>query len=257
MTTDAGGHVATGVEELADRRYEAAGDAFTRAAWRALADPRPETGLSPFERDERGWVGEGLRWLAVAAVAYRVAGADARAARRGTQGIAVAHDLETGLDHPAQVACLSEFVADFRAVAGLDGGEAAYRDAADAYEAAADAVEEPHRRATSPLFQAAAEPIAQVARGHANGEIAVGWEDLHGSDPSDPGPFLAHRARYKRQRFPALVDRTVDDGHLAAPRGTTEYGTDTHRCPACGSRDVNRLAGAVLCLRCSTPMERD
>lgn len=88
----------------------------------------------------------------------------------------------------------------------------------------------------------------------ADGEIAIAWEDLHGPDPSDPGRFLAHRARYKRQRFPELVERVVADGHLAAPRGTTEYGNATYRCPACAATDVNWVAGQTLCLRCSTPM---
>jgi hypothetical protein len=162
----------------------------------------------------------------------------------------------TTLDAPAQRACLAEFVADFRAVAGMDGVDDAYADAADAYRDA-DGVDDPRRVATSPLFEAAAAPIQQVARGPANGEIAVEWGDLHGSDPADAGAFLARRATYKRQRFPSLVDRVVGDGRLAAPRGTTAYGDDHHRCPACGSTDVNWVAGHVLCLRCSAPMERD
>jgi hypothetical protein len=116
-------------------------------------------------------------------------------------------------------------------------------------------VDDPQYWGTTPLFEAAAAPIKQVARGPANGEIAVKWEDLHGPDPSEPGAFLAHRARYKRQRFPSLVERVVDDGLLAAPRGTTEYSTDHHRCPHCDSTDVNWVADSTLCLRCSRPTE--
>ena len=256
MTTETDARVAAGVTALAERAEERAGDEFTRAAWLSLAEPRPAEELSPFDPDERGWVGEGLRWLVVAAVAYRVAGRDARASRRGVEGIAVARDLQSSLDGPAQSACLDEFVADFRVAAGMDDAEAAYRDAADAYRDAGAAVDDPHRMSTSPLFRAAAEPIKQVARGTANGEIAVDWEDLHGADPSDPGAFLARRSTYKRQRFPSLLARAVDDGHLAAPRGTTEYDTDRFRCPDCASTDVNWIAGRTLCLRCSAPMER-
>lgn len=68
-----------------------------------------------------------------------------------------------------------------------------------------------------------AAPFEQVARSTADGEIAVTWEDLHGADPDDSGAFLAHRASYKRQRFPSLVGRVLSDGYLAAPRGTTAY----------------------------------
>jgi len=141
-------------------------------------------------------------------------------------------------------------------LACLDGVDDAYESASTAYQSAADTVSEPQARATTPLFGAAAAPIKQVARGQANGEIAVKWEDLHGSDPDDAGAFLAHRATYKRQRFPGLVKRAVADGHLAAPRGTTEYGNENHRCPACGADDVNWAGTDELCLRCSTPMER-
>ncbi|WP_299332426.1 hypothetical protein [Haloplanus sp.] len=257
METDADDRIAAAVAALSDRATERAGDEFTRAAWLSLADPRPEAELSPFDTDERGWVGAGLRWLVVAAVAYRVAGRDARATRRGVEGIAVARDLMTTLDAPAQQACLAEFVADFRVVAAMDGVDDAYADAAEAYRDAGENVDDPRRVATSPLFKAADEPIKQVARGPANGEIAIEWADLHGSDPADPGAFLARRATYKRQRFASLLDRVVDDGQLAAPRGTTAYGDDNHRCPDCGSTDVNWTAGHVLCLRCSAPMERD
>jgi DNA-directed RNA polymerase subunit RPC12/RpoP len=47
----------------------------------------------------------------------------------------------------------------------------------------------------------------------------------------------------------------VETGYLAAPRGTTEYDTDHHRCPACGSTDVNWAGDDVLCLRCSAVAE--
>jgi len=253
MSTQDGGHRERAVAALAAREFERAGDAYTRSGRRLVADPRE--GQNPFEPDEKGWVGRGLQSLVTSAVCYRVAGRDDRATRRGVEGVAVTRDLETVLAEPVQRACLREVVADVRVVAGMDGASEAYDAAAAAYEAAGDTVDDPQYWGTTPLFEAAAAPIEQVARGPANGEIAVKWADLHGSDPSDPGAFLAHRARFKRQRFPGLLERVVADGLLAAPRGTTEYDTDHHRCPNCGSTDVNWVADSTLCLRCSRPTD--
>jgi hypothetical protein len=171
-------------------------------------------------------------------------------------GAATAGDLTHGLDRPAQHACLAEFTADFRAAGDLQGIGDAYETAAEKYEAAADAVSDPEAIATSALFAAAATPLQQVARGQANGEIAITWENLHGADPDRPGAFLASRTQYKRQRFRSLVEAAVDDGHLAAPRGTTEYDNDVYQCPNCGATDVNWAGSDALCLRCSTPVER-
>ncbi|MFB6295824.1 MAG: hypothetical protein ABEH66_03165 [Halobacteriales archaeon] len=254
MSAEDGGHLPAAVAALANRDYEAGGDTYTRAAWRGLAEPRE--GQGPFDADEKGWVGGALGRLATAAVAYRVAGRTSRAKRRGVEGVAIARDLGSALDHPLQAACLDEFVADFRAVGGLDDPEEAYREAAGAYRDAADGIEDPRAWATTPLFEGAAATIRQVARGLADGEIAVGWEDLHGDDPGDPEAFLARRTTYKRQRFPGLIERAVGEGHLAAPRGTTAYDTDAYRCPKCGSTDVNWVADNTLCLRCSAPVER-
>jgi hypothetical protein len=254
MNTQDGGHYDAAVDALAARRYETAGDRYTRGGRRVLADPRE--GLDPFAPDEKGWIGQGLQQLLVAAVAYRVAGVDARATQRAVEGIAATRDFQRVLDAPGQDACLAEFVADFRAAGGLDGAGAAYDDAAERYAVDADAIDSPQALATTPLFGAAAATIKQVARGQANGEIAIQWEDLHGSDPSRPGDFLAHRARFKKQRFAGLVERAVTDGHLAAPRGTTEYDNETHRCPNCGANDVNWAGTDVLCMRCSTPTDR-
>ncbi|MFB6191966.1 MAG: hypothetical protein ABEI11_01450 [Haloarculaceae archaeon] len=254
MNSADGGHHADAVVALADRRYDAAGDAYTRAAWRTLATPRP--GHGPFDDDEKGWVGRGLEHLVTSAACYRVAGRPERAAARGIEGRAVAHDLRTALTHPAQRACLQEIIADCHVAGDLDGAADAYADAEAAYREAAGAIDDPRRWGTTPLFEAAAAPLQQVARSTADGEIAVAWEDLHGPDPAAPGAFLAHRAAFKRQRLPALLATVVEDGYLAAPRGTTEYGNATHECPACGSSDVNWIADSTLCLRCSRPTER-
>ncbi|EMA26245.1 hypothetical protein [Haloarcula argentinensis] len=251
MRTQDAGHRAAAIAAIADREYRRAGDEYTRAGWRVLADPRE--GIEPFAADKKGWVGDGLQYLATSAVCYRVAGKDTRATRRGVEGVAVAKDLTNGLEHPVQHACLKEFVADFRAAGGLDGIESAYREAEAAYNDAGSAVDSPQAWGTTPLFEAAATLLQQVARGPANGEIAIPWEDLHGADPGDPGSFLAQRAVVKRQRFPSLIEQVIDDGFLATPRGTTEYDTDHHRCPHCGSTDVNWVAESVVCLRCSRP----
>ncbi len=256
MSTDDGGHRDAAIDALAVREYERAGDRYTRAGHRLLADPREREGIDPFGPDGRGWVGAGVAAFVVAAVAYRVAGAESRATRRAVAGEATARDLRRGLDRPGQGACLLELAGDLRVAGGVDGAAEVYEDAIDAYQAAGRAIDEPQGLATTPLFEAAAGPIEQVARGLSNGEIAITWEDLHGSDPSRPGDFLAARARYKRRRFASLVAGAVSEGHLAAPRGTTEYGNANHRCPACGSTDVNWSGSEVLCLRCSTPTER-
>jgi len=253
MRTNDGGHRDAAVAALAAREYERAGDEYTRAARRVLAEPRPDQ--SPFDPDEKGRVGAGVAFLVTAAVAYRVADRPERATHRAVEGVAVARDLEHALDRPVQRACLGEFVADCRVAGDLDGAADAYESAADAYREAAEGIDDPQYWATTPLFEAAAAPLQQVARGTANGEIAVSWSDLHGGDPSDPGPFLAHRARFKRGRFPSLIEQVVETGYLAAPRGTTEYDTDHHRCPACGSTDVNWAGDDVLCLRCSAVAE--
>lgn len=257
MRTDDGGFYDEAVDGLAAREYARAGDAYARAGWRVLSAPRSEQDVSPFDADEKGWVGEGLAHLAASAAAYRVAGAPARATDRAVEGVAVARDLRRSYADrsPARAACFDEFVADFRAVGGLDGAADAYESAADAYGAAAGSVDSPQALATTPLFEAAAALLQQLARGQADGEIAVSWSDLHGADPGDPGAFLAHRVTYKRQRLPGLVEAAVEDGYLAAPRGTTEYATDHHECPACGSRHVNWVGDDTLCLVCSRPTE--
>jgi hypothetical protein len=254
MSSHGESHHEDAVAAIADRRYEPAGDALARAAWQTLARPRPDQ--NPFDADEKGWVGEGVQHLLTSAVCYHVAGRPDRAASRGAEAEAVATDLKTALAHPAQQACLRELVADARLVGGPEDAADAYEDAADAYREAAGSVDDPHDWSTTPLFQAAATPLRQVARSTANGEIAVSWEDLHGSDPAAPGRFLAHRATLKRQRFPTLLDAVVADGYLAAPRGTTEYNSATYQCPRCGSNDVNWVSENVLCLRCSTPSKR-
>ncbi len=245
------GYRAAAIDAIADRHFEAAGDAYSRAAWSVLAEPRE--GHDPFSIDERGWVGGGVHYLVLAALCYRVAGAEARATRRSVEGVSVARDLASQTPRAVQQACFTEFVGDLRVAGGLDGATEAYDKAIEAYHKVGNELEQPQRWATTPLFEAAAAAIKQTARGPANGEIAVTWEDLHGSDPGNPGAFLAARPQYKRQHFPAAVERVLETGVLAAPRGSTEYDTTHHACPHCGSTDVNWVGNATLCLRCSRP----
>lgn len=239
------------VAALATRDYVDAGEAYTRAAWRTLS--APGDGRDPFEADERGRVGRGLQYIVVAALSFRVAGNEERATRRGVEGVAVARDLADAVAIGPQAGCFGEFVADCKLVGGLDGHGAAYDAAEGTYHGTAEDVEDPRKWATTSLFEAAKAPLQQAARSLADGEIGVTWEDCHGEDPAAPGEFLGHRARFKRNRFRSLVDRVVEEGYLAAPRGTTEYDTDHHRCPECDSTDVNWTADNVLCLRCSAP----
>ena len=251
MPPEDGGHRDAAIAALADRAYEQAGNRYTRSGWRILAAPRTDS--DPFVFEEQGWVGVGLSRIACATISYRVAGQDTRARQRGVAGIATAQDLLTQCDRPVQRACLYEYVGDLRVLTGTDHDDA-YDRAAATYQAVT--VDDPQRWGTSALFEAVAAPLQQLARGQADGEIAVTWDDLHGPDPEQPGSFLGHRVEYKRRHLERALAASVDAGYFAAPRGSTAYGTDTHRCPACGATDVNWVGASTLCLRCSRPMER-
>jgi len=98
------------VAMLANRHYEDAGDALARGGWLLLANPRFDN--SPFDDDEKGWVGKGIERLVTSAICYRVAGRSDRAAHRGTEASAVAADFQTVCTRPVQQACLQEMRAD-------------------------------------------------------------------------------------------------------------------------------------------------
>jgi len=241
------------IDALARRAYTEAGDRYTRAGWSVLADPRPDS--DPFDPGDRGWVGTGIKYHLIATLCYRVADQSATARFRAVETVAAAGNLARQTDHPAQEACFEELRADCRVAGDLSGASDAYDTAIETYKSASSATDDPKSLSTTPLFQAAAAPLKQVARSLANGEIAIDWGDLHGADHTNPGRFLAARPEYKRRRFPKLVDRLLDEGYLAAPRGTTEYATDHHQCPHCDSTDVNWVGDQTLCLRCSRPSE--
>lgn len=252
MGTEDGGYRAAAIDALARHDYQQAGDMYTRAAWQVLAEPRVNG--NPFTPTEQGWVGDGIKYFVLAGISYRVADKPTRAKRRAVEGIAVTKDLITATDQSAQKACFREFVGDCRVMGDLEGSDQAYTQAQTAYRNAT--IENPQSWATTPLFEASAAPIKQLARGLADGEIAISWETLHGSDPDQPGAFLAHRPQYKRQRFAELLEQAVDVGELAAPRGSTAYDTDEYQCPNCSSKAVNWVGENTLCLRCSHPTKQ-
>jgi hypothetical protein len=240
------------IHALVDRDPRAAADHYTRAAHAALAGLEGETtGRDTLAPDERGWVGYGLKYLLLAGLASRAAGDDDRAGTRCREGVLVAKDLrEHVLTDPVQQGCLREYAADLGIVGGFAEPEA-YDAVRTAYERAVEAGDVDQTSwVTTPLFQSAYESIHQAAR---NASTGFEWDDLHGSNPEQ---YLVHRARFKRSRVPAAVEQVVAD-RLHPPRGTTEHNSDDFRCPACGTNEVNWTAGVVICLDCSTPMERE
>lgn len=235
------------IRALSRAEYTAAGDDYTLAAYGGLSGLEGRR-REAFDPDAHGWVGYPLAALFLAGVCYRVAGADDRARNRAGQGILVASDQRDHvLDHPVERAACHEWVGDFRSVAGdADRADAAYGRALDGY-AAADP-DAPAQWTTRPLLQPGTDVVRQLSR-----PDDLDWGDLHGSGGTDA---LAHRIRFKRSRLRSLVGARVDEGHLFAPRGSTEYGVDGFRCPECGANDVNYVAETVLCLRCNASVER-
>jgi hypothetical protein len=235
------------IRALSEERYADAGDAYTLAAYGGLSGLEGRR-REAFDPDDAGWVGYPLASLFLAGVCYRLAGSDDRARNRAGQGILVAGDQrEHVLVHPVDRAACHEWIGDLRTVAGdPDRATAAYDRAADAYADAAP--DSPAAATTRPLLQSNTDAVLQLSR-----PDDLDWGDLHGADGSDA---LARRIRFKRSRLQSLLATRVDDGQLFAPRGSTEYGVDAFRCPACGANDVNYVAETVLCLRCNGGVDR-
>jgi len=240
------------IRALGRERFDAAAQRYVLAAYATLSG-NEGFGRHAFEEDDPGWVGDPLAYLALAGICERIVGRDGRAANRTAQGALVAQDQRAYvLDHPVRVASCHELEGDLHAVGGReDKARESYDRALEVYRSYEPAADEPtpSRWTTEHPLQAGTDLVAQLTR-----PGRVTWDDLHGSDPADAGAFLAHRAAFKRRRFPSLIGRAVEAGHLAAPRGTTEYDNANFRCPDCGSTDVNWVADSTLCLRCSTPM---
>lgn len=227
---------------LAESDHRAAGDAYTLAAYGELA------GHEHHHREafDQGWAGDGLQALLLAAVCYRIDGADERAANRATQARTIAEDQRDAvLDAPVDRAACEEFVGDALVVAGEQAAaSAAYERATAGYERAA--IDDPAGATTRPLLQAGTDLLLQLSR-----PDDVAWDDIHGTG-SDA---LARRVRFRRSRLSAMVTARVEAGRLHPPRGSTEYNAD-FQCHDCGATDVNYVAGAVLCLRCVSVIER-
>lgn len=240
-------HRDAAVTHLVDHEYRDAGDCYTRAAYSVLADPGE--GRDLFADDGKGWFARGVAALTTAALCYRVAGLSDRAAHRGREAEAVAADQRDGVRSAAvDRALCEELVGDARVAGGHDDADAAYDRAAAGYEDAAP--EDPLDWVTRPAFEAANRAVLHASR-NTGSELA--WDDLHGPDPSR-ATYLAHRARTKARRFPAIVRTLVDEGRLHPPRGTTEHDNDRYRCPECGTSEVNWIGEEVVCIDCSTRM---
>ncbi|PSQ43154.1 hypothetical protein BRD17_06810 [Halobacteriales archaeon SW_7_68_16] len=240
------------IRALAEDRYDRAADRYTMAANAEFAGlqgsgraalPTDRPGETPPEG--YGWVGEALARYLLAAVCYRLAGAESRARNRALAGELVATDQRAVLDDPALRAACHEFAGDLRVVGDRDGAGEAYDRAIAGYEAAE--VDDPGAFTARPMMQAGTDAILQLSR-----PDDLAWDDLHGSDPAG---MMRRRVEFKRSRLPSLVAARLDAGKLFAPRGSTEYDNGTYRCPECGANDINHVASAVLCLRCNATIE--
>jgi hypothetical protein len=235
------------IRALADGRTAGAGDEYTLAAYGELSGHEGRLSAA-FDPDGRGRIGYPLAALFLAGACYRIAGADSRARNRSGQGILVVGDQrEHVLDHAVERAACHEWVGDFRMLVGdAERASAAYDRAADAYAEAAP--DRPAEWTARPFLQPNTDVVLQLSR-----PDDLDWGDVHGADGSDA---LSRRLQFKRSRFRSLLEARVDEGRLFAPRGSTEYGVDTFRCPDCGAHDVNYVARTVLCLRCNAEVDR-
>ncbi|UIO99039.1 hypothetical protein Hbl1158_10895 [Halobaculum sp. CBA1158] len=237
------------VRALVDRQPTRAGDLYTLVGRGTLAGREAEGHDRGVLGNSAGYAGYGLRYLLLAAFAYRAAGADRRARLRAREGSAVAADYVDVVETDAERACWFEGTGDLAAAAGLDdAGADAYDRATELYRDADES--DPLSRATDPLFEAIRLGPQQAAR-HTGHDFD--WDDLHGPDP-DATEYLAHRSRFKRSRVPRVAEAVADAGFLAPPRGTTEHGNADYVCPDCGRSEVNWTAGIEICLDCDVRM---
>ena len=234
-------HAAHAIRLLGSERWPDIVDSYTLGAYGTMA------GYEGFERtllDDRTSAGDGLRYLLLAGVAARIAGDETTAHNRALQARLVATDYRRDADPLAAAAC-EEWIGHCQVVAGNDEkASAAYDRASEAYAAAG--VDDPAGATTEPLLQAGTDLFTQLSRPDDDA-----WDDIHG-DGSDA---LARRVRFARARLPGYLDAREQEGHLHAPRGSTEYGNDSYECPDCGANDINHVVNAVLCLRCDAVIE--
>ncbi|MDZ7745408.1 MAG: hypothetical protein U5K28_02380 [Halobacteriales archaeon] len=234
-------HVARAVRCLATERWPDIVESYTLGAYGTMA------GYEGFQRtltDDRTSAGDGFRYLLLAGVAARIAGDDATTHNRALQARLVATDYRRDAD-PLDAAACEEWIGHCQTVAGNDGKASdAYDRASDAYDRAS--VDDPAGATTKPLLQAGTDLLTQLSR-----PDDAAWDDIHG----DGSNALARRIRFARARLPGYLNARVEAGHLHAPRGSTEYGNDSYRCPACGANDINHVVNSVLCLRCDAVLE--
>lgn len=241
-------HRETAVSALVDKDWRGAGDAYTRAAHRALGDgDHGGDILDPGSRDRPA---RGLASLLTASLCYRVAGLENRARYRALTVAPLAMDFRDNVRTGVARAVCQEFVADAAVLRGAtDSASDAYDRAERMYHEHAPA--DPLDASTDPIFEAANRLILHASR---NTGLDVEWDDLHGSDTGDPS-YLAHRATFKRERLPRVVDAVERAGVLHVPRGSTEYNNSSYRCPDCDGHDVNYVGGETVCLDCSVRVE--
>lgn len=242
-TEDARTHGDRAVLALAREDWRAAADAYVQAAYATFA------GYEGFERGgfaERTEAGVAVAHLCRASVCHRLAGATDRARNRAEQGALVAADVRDAVaTERVDEAAAEEFVGVCRVLADdPDAASAAFDRARDAYADAA--VDDPAEATTRPLLQAGTDLLAHLSR-----PDDAAWDDVHGTG----GDALARRVRFLRSNLPEFLDAREREGKLHAPRASTEYDTN-YDCPACGATDVNYHSPAVLCLRCSSVVER-
>lgn len=235
-------HGERAIRLLASERFDAVADAYTMGAYGHLA------GYEGFGRDmtdERSSVGDGLRHLFLAGTCARIAGDDATTRNRALQGVLIATDYRRRVTGVEAAAC-DEWIGHLRTLAGSpEKASEAYDRAQAGYESAAS--DDPAAATTRPLLQAGTDLFTQLSR-----PDDAAWDDIHG-DGSEP---LARRVRFARSSLAGYLEAREREEHLHAPRGSTEYGNDSYRCPECGSNDINHVTGTVLCLRCDARTER-
>jgi hypothetical protein len=238
-------HRNAAIHAIAADRYDRAGDRYTLAAYTQLSGH----GGSHAAFDPAGGtdLGAPLSSLALASVCYRLAGTPDRSRARARSGLALATEhRDHVLTVPEERAACTELAGDFHhLLEGRERARAAYGRASEGYQAAD--LGNPAGFTARRLLEPGTRFLVHLSR-----PDDLTWDEIHGSDPERA---LSTRLRFKSARLASLLAARFDAGDLMTPRGSTEYGTGRFDCPACGSSDVNYVAGAVFCLRCDTPIE--
>ncbi len=237
-------HRDAAIHAVAADRYDRAGDRYTLTAYELLSGHGGSH--AAFDPEGGTALGAPLCSLALASVCYRLAGTPDRARARAQSGLALATEhRDHVLTAREERAACAEFAGDFHHLLGdRERATGAYDRAGEGYEAAD--LGNPAGFTARGLLEPGTRFLVHLSR-----PDDLTWDEIHGSDPERA---LSTRLRFKSARLASLLAARFDAGVLMTPRGSTEYGTDRFDCPACGSSDVNYVAGAVFCLRCDTPV---